>query len=355
MKPDGRNRTAWNLSTDAIPTLSNLGRIICMSQTVCMPGGRSNGRRGRVGVGAAFAVLAVLLAACGSNDASSSASSAAVATTEPATTVAPTTASPTTTEIDPSTTDVDGASSATTDASADTMADHSMADHTMAGDSMDHDAADDVAMAAMVWPRPWDPTQPIDFSGVPGVSAEQQTFAEDLVAKTLDDLPQFADTTKLNDMGFFSIGDEGTGHEHYINASYLEDDRMLDPNYPESVVFEVDGDQRKLVSAMFMVTDMTVDDPKLEAIGGPLMQWHVHNDLCWELTTDGPKVAGVHGPGESCPEGQLPFGAEFPMVHVWIAPHECGPFASLEGIGAGQVSADAEVRMDQCHQDHSSG
>ena len=24
-----------------------------------------------------------------------------------------------------------------------------------------------------------------------------------------------------------------------------------------------------------------------------------------------------------------------PMIHVWITPHECGPFAALEGHGAG--------------------
>ena len=26
------------------------------------------------------------------------------------------------------------------------------------------------------------------------------------------------------------------------------------------------------------------------------------------------------------------------MIHVWIVPHECGPFALLEGVGAGSSS-----------------
>ena len=42
------------------------------------------------------------------------------------------------------------------------------------------------------------------------------------------------------------------------------------------------------------------------------------------------------------------------MVHVWIAPHECGPFAALEGHGAGQV-ATTGARADLCStHDHDS-
>ena len=40
------------------------------------------------------------------------------------------------------------------------------------------------------------------------------------------------------------------------------------------------------------------------------------------------------------------------MVHVWIAPHECGPFAALEGHGAGQASVGAGARTDLCDHDH---
>ena len=43
------------------------------------------------------------------------------------------------------------------------------------------------------------------------------------------------------------------------------------------------------------------------------------------------------------------------MVHVWIAPHECGPFAALEGHGAGQASVSDGARMDQCDHDHGAG
>ncbi len=56
--------------------------------------------------------------------------------------------------------------------------------------------------------------------------------------------------------------------------------------------------------------------------------------------------------GGTCPAGTVNAGGENPMVHVWIAPHECGPFAALEGHGAGQASVSDGARMDQCDHDH---
>ena len=82
-----------------------------------------------------------------------------------------------------------------------------------------------------------------------------------------------------------------------------------------------------------------IDDPELVDYGGPLMQWHVHENLCWSLDENGkPKVVGVTDADGKCAPGSVNAGGENPMVHVWIAPHECGPFAALEGHGAGQAA-----------------
>ncbi len=244
----------------------------------------------------------------------------------------------------------------------DTDADH--ADHTQAegsadessdqDDHGDHDTVIDVA----AWPRPWNPAQPFDFAGVPGVTAEQQGRAEQLVSDTLRDLPAFADVDAVPALGFRSIGDASTGFEHYINSTFIGDDRFLDPTAPESLVYAVNGDERTLVSAMYIANDTPIDDPLLTDFGGPLMQWHVHDNLCWGLDEEGvPVVRGVlENFGGVCPRGTVNAGGENPMVHVWIAPHQCGPFAALEGHGAGQADAEAGTRTDQCshggHDDH---
>jgi hypothetical protein len=41
-----------------------------------------------------------------------------------------------------------------------------------------------------------------------------------------------------------------------------------------------------------------------------------------------------------------------PMIHVWIVPNPCGPFAALEGIGGGQIKA-GQTRL--CDHVHGSG
>ncbi len=210
---------------------------------------------------------------------------------------------------------------------------------------------------AHTWPRPWDPTQTIDFSGVDGVTPQQQARAEQLARDTLRDLPAFADVASLPGLGYQSIGDASTGFEHFVNYGLIGDEVFLDPTQPESLVFRVDGDERTLVSAMFIAGGRPVDDPELVDFGGALMQWHVHDNLCWGLDeNDEPKVVAVlEAPGDTCPALSINAGAENPMVHVWIAPHECGPFAALEGHGAGQVDPAAGARIDQCDHAHGAG
>ena len=154
-----------------------------------------------------------------------------------------------------------------------------------------------------------------------------------------EELPAFADVESLDELGYRSIGDARTGYEHYINYSLINDDVSLDPTQPESLVFRVDGDERTLVSAMFIVGQRPIDDPELVDYGGRLMQWHVHENLCWRGGDNGPQVAGVTDADGNCPAGTVRGGGDNPMVHVWIAAHECGPFAALEGHGAGQAAA----------------
>jgi hypothetical protein len=40
------------------------------------------------------------------------------------------------------------------------------------------------------------------------------------------------------------------------------------------------------------------------------------------------------------------------MIHVWMQPHRCGPFAALEGVGAGQIR-EGETKL--CDEAHSHG
>ncbi len=195
-------------------------------------------------------------------------------------------------------------------------------------------------------PKSYDPELPIDLGGVEGVTLRQQARAENLVAITLDRLPQYADVQTAIENGYSSIGDAMTGHEHYMKRAYLSDEHLLNPDYPESLVYEVDGAERTLVSAMFMLDeDQTFDD--VPDVGGSLTQWHVHADLCFSEVGDAIRLAGVSGVGFDCGAGTVKF--EVPMIHVWITPHRCGPFAALDGVGAGQPPEGEETACDHAH------
>ena len=103
----------------------------------------------------------------------------------------------------------------------------------MVDESQPHAHTDDgtsvaTPAATATWPRPWDPAQPIDVSGVAGVTPEQEARAKKLIEDSLKDLPKYADTAAAIADGYTSIGDAGTGSEHYIKLSLIEDDAFLD-------------------------------------------------------------------------------------------------------------------------------
>jgi hypothetical protein len=202
-------------------------------------------------------------------------------------------------------------------------------------------ALDEVASA--VPPKPYDPTLPLDLGGVEGVTPQQQARAENLLAITILRLPQFADPATAEAMGFVSIGDGFLGTEHYLSAANMTDDKLLDPDFPESLVYDTTVTPKKLVAAMFMMNpgDTLAEVPD---IGGKLTQWHIHDNLCFA----GPRVAGLTDADGNCP-GDLVKGPETPMIHVWIEPHPCGPFAALEGVAGGTIAEGEQRLCDHAH------
>ena len=208
------------------------------------------------------------------------------------------------------------------------------------------------AAAASGWPRAFDPAAPIDFSGIGGVTAEQAARATALIQATARDLPKYAQVSAAVADGYTTIGDGSTGFEHYVKWTLLNDGRVLDTAAPESLVYEVRGGVKTLVSAMFMADKGTpINDKTLVEYAGGLMQWHVHTNLCWLTLNGAMRVVGVTDAQGACRFGFVETDGS-PMVHVWITPHECGPFAALEGVSAGVADASDAERVDLCNKIH---
>jgi hypothetical protein len=208
------------------------------------------------------------------------------------------------------------------------------------------------AARASGWPRTYDPAAPIDFTGIDGVTPEQSARATTLIQATQRDLPKYAQVAVAMADGYTSIGDGGTGFEHFVKWTLLNDGRVLDTAAPESLVYEVRGGVKTLVSAMFMADKGTpINDKTLVEYAGGLMQWHVHTNLCWLTVNGAMRVVGVTDSQGTCRFGFIETDGS-PMVHVWITPHKCGPFAALEGVAAGVADASDAERVDLCNKVH---
>jgi hypothetical protein len=188
----------------------------------------------------------------------------------------------------------------------------------------------------------------VDLGGTPKTTQEQQHAAEDLLKRTIQTLPRWTEYKDAVADGFVTLDGGLVGVDHMMHWDWLNDGRTFDPTHPESLVYSVDTKTggRKLEAAMFFLPDgVNLNDAPTTF--GPLVQYHVHDDLCFarDATT---RLVGIATPPHPCPVGTGRLTN--PMMHVWIVPNKCGPFAALEGIGGGATSSGTH----DCDHDHGS-
>lgn len=191
----------------------------------------------------------------------------------------------------------------------------------------------------------------VNLSGVKDVSPKQEKDATELLKATIKTLPKWSDPAVAAADGFQSIGDGLTGEEHMLHWDWIEDDTIFDPNKPESLVYKVDRatGTKTLEAAMYILpSKYTLDNP--HPIESPLVQFHHHDNLCFTPAEGdkGPQVRGLTDAAGNCKAPLTKFNPNI-QVHVWIRANDCGPFASLLGVGAGQIASGAER---SCVHDH---
>ena len=132
--------------------------------------------------------------------------------------------------------------------------------------------------------------------------------------------------------GFQSHPNDG---RHYFNAEYVFDDRVLDPERPEFLMYYETPQGKRLVGFMFYMAQITDRGPQ---IGGPLTVWHYHlfpQDRC---------LLGMkRRPHGDCAWG-VPIRRGSEMLHAWLIRHPLGPFGTRMYVPPEIVKEELEKR-----------
>jgi hypothetical protein len=162
----------------------------------------------------------------------------------------------------------------------------------------------------------------------------------DLIERTEQILPAlYSDPDDLAALGFHDVGVVAPGgYYHFINPDWFDDGHLLDPDRPESLVYqsswnaETEQIEYQLVSAMFMATsDTTMATLPHEIAWWP--GWHVHANIC---ITDDWRFSGFVDADGVCTSGHP--AVRPPMMHVWIVDNACGH--RFGGIDEGGLHCD---------------
>jgi hypothetical protein len=187
----------------------------------------------------------------------------------------------------------------------------------------------------------------IDLSGVPGVTPAEQHNAESLLRRTILTIRKWDDVNQAVADGFQSIGDGVTGEEHFLHWDWVNDGDILDPAKPEALVYRVGPDGTHTLEAVMFVLPDKYNLDNVPDVGGKLVQFHIHDNLCF-TTGAAPKVAGLTTAAGTCNPPLVKVKPNV-MIHVWIRPNPCGPFAALQGIGAGTIKQGQARACDHMH------
>ena len=132
----------------------------------------------------------------------------------------------------------------------------------------------------------------------------QQAAADKLIADTKAALPRWNDQNRAMADGYIQYPPVPAGWaQHYVNFSWLDDGRVMDPRHPESLLYAMTDQGYRPISALYILPHASSQPPDTL---GCLGHWHEHPEIF------------LSRPGEN---------GSPPMLHVFIVPMRGGPFA----------------------------
>jgi hypothetical protein len=148
-------------------------------------------------------------------------------------------------------------------------------------------------------------------SGPP--TAAEQAAANTLVAQTTAAVAKYTSLSAATAAGYVPATNPDGYEVHYANWQIVRSGDVLDPNHPSSLVYANTVKGSVLLGAMYLGAGPCIPGPD---VGGPLTQWHAHDDLCLSATH---QVVGKTDASGACATGVHNTSTYF-MLHVWVAP-----------------------------------
>jgi hypothetical protein len=146
----------------------------------------------------------------------------------------------------------------------------------------------------------------------PPTTAERAA-ADKLVADTRSGTERYQDQANAKADGYRPVTDSKAAVQHWANYDIARHHDTLDPQHPDALIYGNTVKGTKLLGAMFLSPGNCVPGPDP---GGPLTQWHAHDNLCMDAAAD---VTGKVDADKTCTSGRAAPTTRF-MLHVWLAP-----------------------------------
>jgi len=163
----------------------------------------------------------------------------------------------------------------------------------------------------------------MDMSHMGSPTAEQRQWADEFVQRCWDSARRHGwfDFERAKADGFtLQWGDT----EHYVKHEFVFDDKILDPDRPEFLMYRKTPRGNLLLGFMFFTRSLEEHGPQP---GGSLAPWHYHPWNGRGYCAEGGVLPFSRPDGHGqCAEGEhVSRSAE--MLHVWFVDHPLGPYA----------------------------
>jgi hypothetical protein len=144
-------------------------------------------------------------------------------------------------------------------------------------------------------------------------TAAQQAAANHLVADTNAGIARYASLSAATAAGYVPVTNPAGREVHYMDWQTVKSGDVLDPTHPSSLVYANTLKGPVLLGAMYLGSGPCQPGPD---VGGPLTQWHAHDNLCLSASH---QVIGKADASGTCATGVHNTATYF-MLHVWVAP-----------------------------------